>query len=261
VVGFLPQKKKLVEHSEPYPQALFAVHDAELRAEPAASSALIAAAKEAFDEARHRETERQRQHDEIVRQRAMASATKVTVEHRGGAAQVAASASVPDFWKAVAADPASWAQHRGAYQHLLRTAKDRDREDLRRILNWLEAAIPVRARDAIAAAGRILAAMEPDLLASEYGRIHGIFNSRVLGMVWRITPGFDVTPLPPRVPKFGEEAGYGLIRKVPELYAKLAMLAPEMEEIVARLATEALHYDVSLPPDLAAMALPPSAKE
>jgi hypothetical protein len=44
------------------------------------------------------------------------------------------------------------------------------------VLNWLEAAIPLRGRDAIAAAGRILAAMEPDLLASEYGRIHGIFK-------------------------------------------------------------------------------------
>jgi hypothetical protein len=69
--------------------------------------------------------------------------------------------------------------------------------------------------------------------------------------VWQVTPDLDVKPLPSGpIPKFGKEAGFGLIRAVPELYLKLAMFGPEMESIVARLAEEAIRYGVSLPPEL-----------
>ena len=74
-------------------------------------------------------------------------------------------------------------------------------------------------------------------------------------MVWQVTPDLDVKPLPSGpIPKFGQEAGFGLIRAVPELYLKLAMLSPEMESIVALLAAEAIRYGVSLPPELVALA-------
>ena len=56
------------------------------------------------------------------------------------------------------------------------------------------------------------------------------------------------------------DAGFGLIRSVPELYLTLAMFGPEMEDLVTALVSEALRYGVSLPVELAAMAEPPSAR-
>ena len=66
---------------------------------------------------------------------------------------------------------------------------------------------------------------------------------------------FDKTPLPRgAIPLFGVEAGFGLIRHAPELYRKLALFGPEMEEIVIQLVEEAVRYDVSLPQDLITLA-------
>jgi hypothetical protein len=76
-------------------------------------------------------------------------------------------------------------------------------------------------------------------------------------MVWQVTPDLDKRPLPSGpIPVFGKEAGFGLIRAVPELYLKLALFGPEMEKIVAQLAAEAIRYGVSLPPELVEMARP-----
>lgn len=146
-----------------------------------------------------------------------------------------------------------------AYLHIVGSGRQADRETLRRALNWLEVMITLRARQGLTLAAKLLAAMPPELLATDCARLMTIFNSRILGMAWRITPELDLRPLPPNIPRFGEEAGFGLMRSVPELYLKLAMLAPEMEEIVSRLAAEALRYNISLPPGLAAMAQPPAA--
>jgi hypothetical protein len=167
--------------------------------------------------------------------------------------------AVNEFWNGVARNPGAWLDGAG-YERLLAAAANASREDLRRTLNWLELAVARRDRNAAVAAARYLAAMPAALLATDYARLMTLFNSRVLGMVWQVTPSLDVTPLPPRIPRFGHEAGYGLIRAVPELYETLAMLGPGLEDLVTMLAAEALRYDVSLPPGLAAMAQPPAAR-
>jgi hypothetical protein len=174
--------------------------------------------------------------------------------YEGGKMTTVADA-VDFFWSAVAADPRRWNASLKGYDWLLEHAAEASREDLRRALGWLEGAIGLRDRDAAVAACRYLAAIPLPLLAADHGRVSAIFNSRKVGMVWQVTPDLDVKPLPSGpIPKFGQEAGFGLIRAVPELYLKLAMLSPEMETIVALLAAEAIRYGVSLPPELVTMA-------
>lgn len=163
--------------------------------------------------------------------------------------------AVDVFWTAVAADPRRWNASLKGYDWLLANAAEANAEDLRRTLGWLEGALGLKDRTAAVAACRYLAAMPPMLLAGDYGRLLAIFNSRKVGMVWQVTPDLDLKPLPSGpIPKFGQEAGFGLIRAVPELYIKLAMFGPEMESIVILLAEEAIRYGVSLPPELAALA-------
>ena len=191
-------------------------------------------------------------------QRPGASAFVMTPEgvfiHRDGKLETLADA-VDHFWVKVERDPRAWNDAMLGYDWLLEHAADADREDVRRALGWLEGAIALKDRTAAVAACRYLARMPSMLLASDYGRILGIFNSRKVGMVWQVTPDLDLTPLPRGpIPKFGQEAGFGLIRAVPELYLKLALFGPEMENIVSKLAVEAIRYGVSLPPELMAMA-------
>lgn len=163
--------------------------------------------------------------------------------------------AVDFFWANVAHDPREWSAGLKGYDWLLKHAAEATREDVRRTLGWLEGALALRDRAAAVAACRYLAGVPSLLLAQDYGRLTGIFNSRKVGMVWQLTPDLDKTPLPSGpIPKFGQEAGFGLIRAVPELYCKLAMLGPEMETVVAVLAAEAIRYNVSLPPELVAMA-------
>ncbi len=165
--------------------------------------------------------------------------------------------AVDFFWASVAHDPREWNTGLKGYDWLLAHAAEATREDVRRTLGWLEGAIGLRDRTAAVAACRYLAAMPLPLLAADHGRLTAIFNSRKVGMVWQLTPDLDKTPLPSGpIPKFGNEAGFGLIRAVPELYLKLAMLSPEMESIVALLAAEAIRYGVSLPPELVSLAGP-----
>lgn len=174
--------------------------------------------------------------------------------YEGGTMTTIADA-VDFFWAAVAHDPREWNTGLKGYDWLLAHAAEATREDVRRTLGWLEGAIGLRDRTAAVAACRYLAGMPSPLLAADHGRLSTIFNSRKVGMVWQLTPDLDKRPLPSGpIPKFGQEAGFGLIRAVPELYLKLAMLSPELESIVALLAAEALRYGVSLPPELVAMA-------
>lgn len=178
--------------------------------------------------------------------------------HADGKLETLADA-VDLFWTGTASQANAWENCQRGYAYLLDNAHEASREDLRRTLNWLELAVSQRNRGAVAAVGRYLLAMPSELLASDAGRLLTLFNSRTLGMVWQITPDLDLKPLPPRIPAFGKEAGFGLIRAVPELYEKLAMISPELEDMVAMLAQEALRYGLSLPDDLVAMAEPPAA--
>lgn len=163
--------------------------------------------------------------------------------------------AVDFFWANVAHDPREWNTSLKGYDYLLAHAAEATREDVRRTLGWLEGALGLRDCTAAVAACRYLAAMPPMLLAGDYGRLMAIFNSRKVGMVWQLTPDLDKRPLPSGpIPKFGNEAGFGLIRAVPELYIKLALFGIEMEAIVAGLAAEAIRYNVSLPPELVELA-------
>lgn len=178
--------------------------------------------------------------------------------HRDGEFETLADA-VDIFWSEIALEPAAWTRRDKGYRWLIENAREADREDLRRTLNWVELALQRRDHDALAAAARYLVAMPDQLLAGDYERLVTIFNSRKVGMVWQITADLDLKPLPAAIPKFGSEAGFGLIRSVPELYLKLSMYGIEMEEVVRVLAAEAVQYGVSLPPELASMAAPPAA--
>lgn len=174
--------------------------------------------------------------------------------HRDGK-QETLSDAVDHFWAKVERDPRVWNEAMPGYDWLLAHADEADREDVRRTLGWLEGAIAMRDRTAAVAACRYLAAMPPLLLAADYGRLMAIFNSRKVGMVWQLIPDLDKRPLPRGpIPVFGKEAGFGLIRAVPELYAKLALFGPELESIVIQLVEEAISYNVSLPPDLVKLA-------
>ncbi|WP_040464484.1 hypothetical protein [Erythrobacter sp. NAP1] len=180
--------------------------------------------------------------------------------HRDGKLETLAD-PVDFFWDQIERDPRQWNSAIKGYDWLIAHAEEATREDVRRTLGWLEAAISLRDRTAAVAACRYLAAMPSPLLAGDYGRLMAIFNSRKVGMVWQLTPDLDKRPLPSGpIPVFGKEAGLGLMRAVPELYIKLAMFGPEMEEIVTLLVEEAIRYDVSLPPDLMALVSSPSAK-
>ncbi len=169
--------------------------------------------------------------------------------------------AVDFFWTTVARDPRAWNMGLRGYDWLLGHAAEAGREDVRRTLGWLEGAIGLKDRAAAVAACRYLAGMPALVLASDYGRLMAIFNSRKVGMVWQLTPDLDKRPLPSGpIPVFGKEAGFGLIRAVPELYLKLAMFGPEMESIVIQLVEEAIDYNVSLPPELINLSGPsPSA--
>jgi hypothetical protein len=174
--------------------------------------------------------------------------------YQGGKMETLADA-VDFFWATVAHDPREWNTGLRGYNWLLDNAAEADREDVRRTLGWLEGAIGLKDRTAAVAACRYLAAMPSLLLATDYGRLMAVFNSRKVGMVWQVTPDLDKRPLPRGpIPVFGGEAGFGLIRAVPELYLKLAMFGPEMESIVIQLVEEALRYNVSLPPELISLA-------
>ncbi len=169
--------------------------------------------------------------------------------HQDGKLETVADA-VDFFWSVIARTPSGWSNATKGYNYLLDRALEADREDVRRTLGWIEAALAQRDRDAATAACKYLCAMPSPLLAGDYGRLLAVFNSRIVGMVWQVTPSLDVRHLPPRIPKFGQEAGFGMIRAVPELYEKLAMFGPEMEDVVIGLVEEAIRYDVSLPPSL-----------
>lgn len=180
--------------------------------------------------------------------------------YQGGTIATLADA-VDFFWNMVERDPREWAEVMLGYDWLIEHAAEADREDVRRTLGWLEGALGMKDRTAAVAACRYLAAMPSTLLASDYGRLMAIFNSRIVGMVWQITPDLDKRPLPRGpIPVFGKEAGFGLIRAVPELYLTLALLGPELEAVVILLVEEAISYNVSLPPELINLAGPsPSA--
>jgi hypothetical protein len=71
-------------------------------------------------------------------------------------------------------------------------------------------------------------------------RILTIVGSRILSLQWDITPDLDVRPLPRNLPRFGDQAGFGLLVQAPKLYERLGELDdPRVPRFVEALAAEA----------------------
>jgi hypothetical protein len=134
------------------------------------------------------------------------------------------------------------------------------RIELGHTLAWIERARDARNKQGVSAAASLLQAFDEGVLATESERLTAIFNSRVLGMAWKLTPDFDAAPLPNPTPRFGDQGGYGLITSHPKLYEKLATLGPDFEKLVRIIAAEAIRYDWKLTKPLRDLAEPPSAR-
>ena len=71
-------------------------------------------------------------------------------------------------------------------------------------------------------------------------RILAIVSSRILSLQWDITPDLDVRPLPRKLPRFGDQAGFGLLVQAPKLYERLGELDdPRVLRLLEGLAAEA----------------------
>ena len=169
------------------------------------------------------------------------------------------AAAIAEFWARVAIDQGAWTAAQAGYDALLDEAAFATTTEVLRTLDWLEKAIEQCDRPAAIAAARYLGLMPEPVLASAFDRLQGLFNRRALGMVWQLGPELDMASLPLLTPLFDTEASFGLIRAVPRLYEKLALLHPELEDMVIDLAREARQHHVRLTPALLEMVIPPTA--
>ena len=158
------------------------------------------------------------------------------------------AAAIERFWPSIANEtgwPTGDARF-SVFRDLQRRPALLGRDELTKTLDWLERARDARSKQGVSAAASLLQAFDEHVLAQDSQRLVGIFNSRVLGMAWKLTPDLDTAPLPNPTPRFGNQGGYGLITTHPELYEKLARLGPTLKSLVEATAVEALKYDWKL---------------
>ncbi len=60
-----------------------------------------------------------------------------------------------------------------------------------------------------------------------------LLPSRILALRWRLTPDVDVSLLPRGCPRWGNDAGFGLMDRFPELWARMGDLSPWYARVVA----------------------------
>lgn len=171
------------------------------------------------------------------------------------------AAAIERFWPSIANEtgwPTGDARF-AVFRDLQRRPALLGRDELTKTLDWLERARDARSKQGVSAAASLLQAFDEDVLMQESQRLVRIFNSRVLGMAWKLSPDFDTAPLPNPTPRFGNQGGYGLITTHPKLYEKLARLGPTFKSLVTTTVTEALKYDWKLTQPLRDLAEPPSA--
>ncbi|HEY8591472.1 MAG TPA: hypothetical protein VIL42_01255 [Sphingomicrobium sp.] len=60
-----------------------------------------------------------------------------------------------------------------------------------------------------------------------------LLSSRILALEWQLTPELEVSKLPVDCPRWGPIGGFGLMSRVPELWARLGELGPPADKIVA----------------------------
>jgi hypothetical protein len=82
-------------------------------------------------------------------------------------------------------------------------------------------------------AAELLALIGADEFALLEERLLPILGSRILALRWELTPELDLAPLPKDCPRFGEQAGFGLMAKVPQLWERLGELGPRAARITA----------------------------
>ena len=174
---------------------------------------------------------------------------------------VADAAAIARFWPSIA-DETGWPTGQARFE-VFRGLQQRPallgHGELVQTLGWLERARDAQNKQGVSAAASLLQAFDGGVLAIEGERLMRIFNSRVLGMAWKLTPDFDPAPLPNPTPRFGDQGGYGLITSHPGLYEKLARLGPDFEALVRTIAGEAIRYDWKLTKPLRELAESPSA--
>ncbi len=169
--------------------------------------------------------------------------------------------AIERFWLSIANEtgwPTGEARF-AAFRDVQRRPQLLGRDELGKTLAWLERARDARNKQGVSAAATLLQAFDEDVLAEQSAELLRVFNSRVLGMAWKLTPDFDPAPLPNPTPRFGNQGGFGLITTHALLYEKLARLDSRFETLVASLAAEALEYGLKLTRPLRDLAQPPSA--
>ncbi|HEX8240967.1 MAG TPA: hypothetical protein VF574_14625 [Allosphingosinicella sp.] len=82
-------------------------------------------------------------------------------------------------------------------------------------------------------AASLLAALPLEEFVELEDELIPLLGSRILALEWQLTPGLDVSKLPKDCPRWGPIAGFGLMSRVPELWARLGELGPRGEKIAA----------------------------
>lgn len=143
----------------------------------------------------------------------------------------AAAAELPEFWKRLAEGKPS----RGfltTLQVLAREPELLDSANVPIVLDWLERARDLPSMHQVHSAARLLDAFPADLLAPHAERLSQILNSRRLALQWNVSEVKDWNAVPKRTPVFaGSVAGFGLYLSVPQLYARLATICPDMRNV------------------------------
>jgi hypothetical protein len=97
----------------------------------------------------------------------------------------------------------------------------------------LEKAKAARDRRSAEVAASLLAALPLEEFTALEDALIPLLGSRILALQWQLTPELDVSALPKNCPRWGPIAGFGLMGKVPELWARLGELGPRADRIVA----------------------------
>ena len=103
----------------------------------------------------------------------------------------------------------------------------------RQLCARLAEAKAARDRHAAAVAASLLAALPLDEFLACEDELIPLLGSRVLALEWQLTPGLDLSALPKACPRWGPIAGFGLMSRVPELWARLGELGPRADRIIA----------------------------
>jgi hypothetical protein len=80
-------------------------------------------------------------------------------------------------------------------------------------------------------AASLLAGLPLDEFVALEDELIPLLGSRILALEWQLTPNLDVSKLPKDCPRWGPIAGFGLMSRVPELWARLGELGPRANKI------------------------------